>query len=266
MKNVLFLAHDDPGQESRFQAALDLARALGGHLSCVDVAVPPIPADGLYDGTSTAALLEVERDREAANKTRIMERLKAEDVPWTWVDVLDTIADAVLDAAALTDVIVLNRQLDSFSYPDMRGIAGRVVMHAKKPVVAVPETLKRFELGRALVAWDGRDACAAVLRDCVPLLALAEDVEIFTVGDGSQLERPADEAAEYLSRHGIAATIREVSDKHGSADELIAAEAREWRADYIVMGAYNHGRLAQIFGGVTKRLLTESPLPLVLGR
>ena len=32
MKNILLLIHDDQGQESRLQVALDVTRALGGHI------------------------------------------------------------------------------------------------------------------------------------------------------------------------------------------------------------------------------------------
>lgn len=264
MKNVLLLVHDDPGQEARLQTALDLVRALDGHLRCVDVTVPPVPLGGPYDGTSEAMLLQLERERESANKAKLGSRLAAEGVSWDWVDITDTIANGVLEAATLADIIVLNRRLDSFPHPDMRDIASRVVMHAQKPVVAVPDSLKRFELGRALVAWDGQEACAAALRACVPLLALAEDVEIYTVRDGSGEIDPA-EAAEYLSRHGIHAAVRIVEDRVTPPDGLIAAEAVAWQADYIVMGAYSHGRLVEVFGGVTKRLLANSPVPLVLG-
>jgi len=48
-------------------------------------------------------------------------------------------------------------------------------------------------------------------------------------------------------------------------DLLITQEGTHWQADYVMMGAYNHGRLVEAFGGVTKRLLTNSALPLVLG-
>lgn len=41
MKNILLLVHDDDGQEVRLQAALDLVRALDGHLTCVDVTPRP---------------------------------------------------------------------------------------------------------------------------------------------------------------------------------------------------------------------------------
>jgi nucleotide-binding universal stress UspA family protein len=263
MKNVLLLVHDDAGQEARLQTALDLVRALDGHLSCIDVSVMPIPTIGVYEPTGEAMLLDMEREREADNKTRLTPRLNAEGVSWNWIDTTDSIADAVLQAASLADLVVLNRRLDSTSHPDMRNIASDVVVHVKKPVVAVPETLKRFELGRALVAWDGREASAAALRACVPLLALAEEVLIFTVQDDSNVSSPT-QAAEYLSRHDIHATIRQVEDKETPVEELIVKEATDWQADYIVMGAYSQGRMVELFGGVTKKLLTSSAIPLIL--
>lgn len=39
MKTVLLLGHNDAGQEARLQAALDLTRALSGHLICVDIPI-----------------------------------------------------------------------------------------------------------------------------------------------------------------------------------------------------------------------------------
>ena len=182
MKNVLLLVHDDAGQEARFQAALDLVRALGGHLHCVDVTIPPMPAGNPYDGAADAVLIEAAREREDDNKAKVVARLAREDIAWDWVDTTDTLAGGVLESATLADLIVLNRRLDSIAQPDMRAVVGNVVMHAHKPVVAVPEALTNFALGRALVAWDGQEACAATMRACVPLLSLAEEVAIFEIG------------------------------------------------------------------------------------
>lgn len=47
MKTLLLLVHDDAGQEARLQAALDLTRALDGHLTCVDIAPIPVFAGDL---------------------------------------------------------------------------------------------------------------------------------------------------------------------------------------------------------------------------
>jgi nucleotide-binding universal stress UspA family protein len=102
------------------------------------------------------------------------------------------------------------------------------------------------------------------MRASIPLLALAEDVQIFMVRDSTEQTEPT-EAAEYLSRHNIHASIRIVDDGLPPADQLIADEAANWHADYILMGAYGRGRLMETFGGVTKRMLAHSKLPLVLG-
>lgn len=263
MKNILLLVHDDEGQEARLQAALDLTRALDGHLSCIDVTMVPNIA-GDYDGTGSAMLLADERDREAGNKAALEARLASEDVVWSWSDVTGFAAEAVIEAAALADLIVLNRKLDQFPYPDMRELASRIVVKARKPVVAVPDDVRGFEFGRALIAWDGQGSAAATMQACVPLLALAEEVQIFMARDGAEQTEPT-EAAQYLSRHNIHASIRIVDDGLTAADQLIADEAANWHADYILMGAYGRGRLMETFGGVTKRMLANSKFPLLLG-
>ncbi|MEZ0497298.1 universal stress protein [Sphingomonas sp. IW22] len=263
MKNILLLAHDDKGQEARLQAALDLARALDGHLSVIDVTmVPNIASD--YDGTGSAMLLADERDREAHNKARLQARLASEDIVWSWSDVTGFPAEAVIDAAALADLIILNRRLDQFPYPDFAELASRIVMKARKPVVAVPDDARGFKLGRALIAWDGQGSAAATTQACVPLLAMADEVQIFMARDGAEQTEPT-EAAQYLSRHNIHASIRVVDDGLTAADRLIADEAANWHADYILMGAYGRGRLMETFGGVTRRMLAHGKLPLILG-
>ncbi len=265
MKNILLLVHDDEGQEARLQAALDLTRALDGHLSCIDVALFPAMVGDIYSpGIAEAMLLTDEREREGKNKTTLEARLAHEDVSWDWTDVTGNFVDGVCDVAMLSDVIVLNRKLDQFPYPDMRDVASRILMHARAPIVAMPDDCKRLDLERALVAWDGQASAAATLRACVPLLQRAEAVEIFTARDGSEKVEPT-LAAEYLSRHGVHATVHIIEDGLHAADRLIEAEAITFGADYVLMGAYSHGRFMETFGGVTKRMLGNAQLPLILG-
>jgi nucleotide-binding universal stress UspA family protein len=102
------------------------------------------------------------------------------------------------------------------------------------------------------------------MRACVPLLTLATDVEIFMVRDGAHRAEPT-EAAEYLARHGIHAQIREIQDDRHAPDVLILEHCDSWKPDYVLMGAYGRGRLMETFGGVTRRMLARSPIPLVLG-
>ena len=267
MKNVLVLIHDDRGQEARFQAARDIARALRGHLKCLDVtamfaaAVDPVAIDG------GVLLMAQERERESANKARLQQRLATEDVSWDWADVTAYLPDAVYDNTLLADLIVLNRALDDEPFPDMLHMTSKVVLKSGKPVVAVPGDCRRFDVaGAALVAWDGSDEAAAALAAAVPLLALAASVTIAQVEDGS-IRAPAEEAAAYLSRHGIASIVLHCPPAADPASAVLIAMAGSGRYDWLAMGGFGHARLVEaIFGGVTRRMLKASPIPLFLAR
>jgi len=264
MKNILLLVRDDGGQEARLQAAFALTRALKGHLSCLEVTPYPIVAGDPYAAFGQTALQPQERG-EARNKSAVTARLMYEGVSWDWKDASGDIADCVLGMAALADLIILNHTLDGFLLPDMRTIVSRIVMQARVPVFAAPKKLDRFNpRGRAFIAWDGRRSAMATMRACVPLLQLASDVRIFTARDAAEIIAPT-EAATYLSHHDIRASVRVAENRQCPVDQLIAEGAGTWNADYVVMGAYNHGRLSEAFGGVTKRMLDHSRLPLVLG-
>lgn len=265
MKNVLVLMHDDAGQEARFQCALDLTRAIGGHLTCLDVTMLPVVIEdhGMFGAAAT--LIADEQAGEARNRTRMQARIADEEVPYDWIDVTGDLAGSLRAASAMIDVIVVNRQLDSSQYPDMLGTAAEVIVKSGKPVLAVPEAARRFDaFGAALVAWDGSREAEAALRAAVPLLQRAAHVTILEVDDGS-IKVAAFDAAEYLSRNGIKARILRRTADRDIPSTIILDEAERMAAAYIVMGGFGHSRFAQaMLGGVTRRMLRESPVPLFL--
>jgi len=265
MKNVLLLVHDDAGQEARFQAALDITRALDGHLTCLDVASVPIVAGEIYGLAAEAVLIEDESEREARNRQRLEARLAGEDVPWNWIDASGPFASALEESGKLADLIVVNRQLDKAAAPDMRSVAAQVVIGSGRAVVAVPEDATGFAAaGHVLVAFDGSDEASKAIQAAVPLLRLARTVTVVEVADGS-IEAPPGNAAAYLSRHGIDAVTVRRRPGDGSTADILLAEAKAEGADYIVMGGFGRSRLVEaIFGGVSRDMLTESPIPLVI--
>jgi nucleotide-binding universal stress UspA family protein len=264
MKNVLVLVHDDAGQEARLQGALDLTRALNGHLTCLDVSIVPVMVNeyGLFGGS--ALLMSDEEANEQVNRARVEPRIAAENVPYDWSDVTGDLSEAMCDAAGLVDVFVVNRRLESASFPDMLGATGEIMIKSGKPVVALPEDAHGFDaFGRALVAWDGSRAAEAALRAAVPLLTLAERVTILEIDDHS-LAIPAYEAAEYLSRHGIKPTICRKAARRGAASDVMLQEITALAASYLVMGGFGHSRLVEaMLGGVTRRMLQDCPVPLL---
>jgi nucleotide-binding universal stress UspA family protein len=267
MKNILVLIHDDAGQEARLQAALDITRAVDGHLVCLDVTRYPA-LGGYYTIDAEAVLLEDERDREAANRTHLSERLAAEDVPWSMSEMIGELGECVAAAAGLADLIVVNRELDDSCGPDMLATASRIALKAGKPVVAVSEECRRFDVnGTAIVAWDGSLPAMAALTGAVPLLKLASAVKIVEF-QGNE-PGSAHEAAAYLSRYDIHAEISLVArfkEDHQDLGTLIGATCASEQASYCVMGAYGHSPMREtLLGGVTRTMLKTSKIPLVLG-
>ncbi|MGN6278807.1 MAG: universal stress protein [Sphingomonas sp.] len=265
MKNVLLLVHDDAGQESRLQAALDATRALEGHLTCIDVAVmPPVMGVDVIETGAASTLLADERQREGANRARLERRLAHEDVSWDWIDMIGQFAPCLEGAADLADLIVVSRQLDAYPIPDMRHLAGDLIVRSRKPVLAVPDNAPGFALGGvALIAWDGSHAAATALRAAVPLLKFASKVVVLQLiepGDDALVE----DAATYLSRHGIHAVIRR-EHADGDVATTLLAEAASGRYAYVVMGGFGHRRFMEgLFGGVTRTMLSHSPVPVLM--
>lgn len=265
MKNVLVLMHDDVGQEARFQAALDLTRALEGHLTCVDVSIAPVFVGDYAEMGGAALLMADEQQREGTNRTRMEARLRTEDVPYSWVDECGFLSPCMRDAAGMADIVVLNRELDDAKFPDMLQLVGDVLLKTGKPILAVPEAAKSFDVfGPALVAWDGSCESEAALRAAVPLLKHSSAVTILEIDDGS-LGQPATEAAVYLSRHDIKARVQREASMIDVPSTMILDAIEGLGATYLVMGGFGHSRFVEaMLGGVTRRMLKECPVPLFL--
>ena len=77
---------------------------------------------------------------------------------------------------------------------------------------------------------------------------------------------PAERVAVHLKLHGVHAQAAQIAlNKGDDAEEKFLSHAAQQGAELIVMGAYAHSRLQEmIWGGFTRHLLRESPIPLFM--
>ncbi|MCJ2139343.1 universal stress protein [Methylobacterium sp. E-066] len=138
--------------------------------------------------------------------------------------------------------------------------AASVVLVAGRPVLVVPPGIDYLEGRRVMVAWkDTREARRAVL-DALPILRLADRVDVVAITHEDRVSGAAD-VATYLSAQGIPATSAEHPCEGGSDAEVLLDLASEGATDLIVMGAYGHGRLREdVLGGVTREVLRHCPV------
>ena len=65
----------------------------------------------------------------------------------------------------------------------------------------------------------------------------------------------------FLIHHGITNVTERVLPDAAIAGDVLVRFAQDTQADLIVAGAYGHSRLGEwMFGGVTRDLLTKSPI------
>ncbi|HVV99363.1 MAG TPA: universal stress protein [Planctomycetaceae bacterium] len=267
MRSILLHVDNDDCLEARFQAALDLARAFEGHLTCAQPIPYGVAASGDFYGTMAAELLTVLEDNADKFRTRVEARLGNEDIPWTWVQKLDAPEHLLLTHAALSDLIVLGAR-DPNGGNGASSLAGSIAIHALTPVLVVPEGPGGFDVSvPAVVAWNGSIEASHALRAAVPLLKRAASVVLLTIEEPRTrgYDLPAVEGAEYLSRHGIECEMVERAPLDDSIEEGLLHAIETHRAGYLVMGAYGHSRLSEVvLGGSTRSLLEGPPVPLFL--
>jgi nucleotide-binding universal stress UspA family protein len=120
-----------------------------------------------------------------------------------------------------------------------------------------------------MVCWDaGREATRA-LSDAMPFIAEAGRVVIVTADAKARFEghgeMPGADIALHLARHGVNVEVRNADTLSRRTAQALLDEARAVDADLIVMGGYGHSRMTQfMFGGVTREMLSESPIPLLM--
>lgn len=265
MKSIMVHAGNDSAFEGRLQVGLDLARRFQGHISLI---LPRPTQDyvafDMFGGAHfvAEAFEAAEKEREKLC-TQIDARLKAEDVSWDWQMFDGTTSDALINAARLADILVMSLDREDAA-GTARALISDVVTVSRTPILAVPAKTSRLSFDRAMVAYDGGFEAANALRVAVPLLQAASFVRISEIEMVPE-QFPITDAATYLSRHGINAEIAVAAKGDPSVEERLLAEANAWVPDFLVMGAYSHGRWREtLFGGVTRFMLGALGIPVLL--
>lgn len=264
MRSILLYVHDDDSLESRLQVALDLAREFDGHVTCLQAVPHEVVIPGDYYGAFVADMMPVLKEQADALRAKLEARLAAEDVRWDWIEEVGLIDSRLLQYASLNDVVVLG------AGEGAARLAGELVIHARVPIMVVPEGHKALDVDApVLAAWNGSPEASRAVRAAMPILRRAGKVTLATVaekgGRANRHDLPPLRAAEYLSRHGVLSEIVELpASAEGPAHALTqAARARD--CGCIVMGAYGHSRLLEsVFGGVTHDMLKAPALPILL--
>jgi nucleotide-binding universal stress UspA family protein len=225
--------------------------------------MPPVAAEGfvIVDNASEFDIAQMKAklaDAENKFRTAVGARLQIE-----WRAALELPTDTLIREARCADLILLER---SRSSEDVYRVAnaGAAILGAGRPILVVPATVKSFQAAHVVIGWkDTREARRAVV-DALPFLHEAKRVTVIEICENDQIEAARlrlDDVVHYLARHRIKAEGQTETQVRGSGADQIIEFAQNEEADLLVTGAYGHSRLNEwIFGGMTRELLTSSPI------
>lgn len=265
MRSILIHAGHDAGSDDRIDSGLAIARATGGHVTLhINTPVTAYITMDPFGGSHVlASVMEEARDRAAQLAATLEERLKRDDVPWTIEASEGELVDSLASSARLADLVIMSLG-DSAAMLAARPPVGAVAISARVPVLALPDGMRFAPGGVAMVAWNGSPEAAQALRASLPLLRLADAVHLVTVSE-KDLPLSPEDAAAYLSRHDVHATVHQRDAQGTTVEEVLVEAADGFGATLTVMGAYGHSRLREtLFGGVTRFAIDGGSRPLLL--
>jgi nucleotide-binding universal stress UspA family protein len=246
--------------------AADLAERFHAGVTGIAVCQPMQIVQG--DVYVSGDLIEQDRE-EIKQEIRIAELafrqalgLCAGPVEWRSAVTIAALPGYLANEACGADLVITGIEPDASLFDGSRHVnIGDLAMQAGRPVLIVPAGIDRLNLERVVVGWKDTRESRRAIADAVPLLIRAGHVSVVEIAAESDLAsaraRLADVVA-WLGRHGVVATPI-VSESNGDDAGLLAAFARDQKADLVVAGAYGHSRLREwAFGGVTRNFLRHA--------
>jgi nucleotide-binding universal stress UspA family protein len=201
-----------------------------------------------------------ERQRVAAVKQAFDARAMGLTSEWRAADDSGPTAIGIIGRAY--DLIVMPQPGALPKMPE--SVFETALFDSGRPVLVVPPRFSGMVGKKILFAWNGSTESARAISLAMPVMSRAEAIDVLSV-DGAMVPGPSSaEIADSLRSHGLNVTSQHVKPGTRSAGQTIVDTAIAGGCDLIVKGAYTQSRLRQmIFGGMTRHLIMQSPLPVL---
>jgi nucleotide-binding universal stress UspA family protein len=276
-KTILTATGPEIGWQGDLKLAVDLCQQAEAHLSVLVMALAAPPPIGEYAVVVSDGWMQERQADQRRLKARTEEISAFVAANPVSGDVVSDYAEVgwademVGRRARYADLTLAGPELLASETLRQKVVEG-ALFWSGKPLLLVPEGAQpTLNPKRVLVAWDTRIEATRAVREALELLAAADEVRLAIVdpieGERSHGEEPGADVATFLARHGVKVTVDRLPSENHSVADVLRRHAVDTDAGMLVMGAYGHSRLRErIFGGVTRSMLENPPLPVFLAR
>src|ERR1700694_1316314 len=279
LKNIGVFVDATPEGEKRIDYAATLARQCGAHLAGIHVvsAVRPEHHSDYYviGEKAIRASLAWQKAADDAAATDVRQGFEAISAKHDLSSEFRVIRrggpneDLILSSLH-SDLVVIGQrelhELPGYVSPE------RLLLASGAPILVVPSGWKSEPIGNnILVGWNASREARRAVADALPFLIAAASVPLLVVDSNERADRhgeePGADIALYLARHGARVEVEQLSSRGSPVADIILSCAADHGADLIVIGAYSHPRSVEmVFGGVTRTLLREASIPVLMSR
>lgn len=274
-KTLSVIVTDQTADSATLAAALDLVRREDGHLDVFCLGVDPARYEPLPAGSAVAVLQTGATEARArAEELSHWAREQLGDMPNAVVEPI-VIPQMGIDIglARITryaDLVICAKPYGRSAGPLQVTVLEAVLFGTGAPVLIVGQDMTLAEPPhRILLAWDESREALTAARHALPLLQIADRVDVVMVDPPSHSPERSDPGGALcmmLARHGIRAEVSILARTLPRVSDCLARFAREHECDMIVMGAYGHSRLREaMLGGPTRDMLEAAEMPLFMG-
>ena len=263
------------GDLHALDCAARYAAMFGARLTALESINLPVPTPGPWGMVPSSAMNEVYdilRSEASVRSERYRERLAAHDIA-SHVRVVESLFVnpdvTAAEHARYADLVVIGSCSEgSAELPVVRTYFSSLLLGSGRPVLVIPRDWKMEPLRRAVIGWRPTREATRAVHDALPLLHLAEQVDVVEagprgepLGDGDQ---PGADIAAHLARHGLTVRV----DVHEQYQEAVASallrHCAQVKAQLLVVGGYGHSRLREwALGGTTRELLEFGNVPIL---
>lgn len=162
----------------------------------------------------------------------------------------------------VSDLIVVSRPASKTAKSAHKFLYA-ALLNTSRPVLVLPQSRKSMIARRISIAWNQSPEAAQAVSAAMPLLRLADEVNIITSGTELHIGPKSGQLKNYLRFWGVKSNRVRAS---GADDAKAILNAyRDSDSDLLVMGAYSRSRLRErMFGGVTEFMLHKTNIPIFM--
>ena len=275
-RSLLVLLDHDPLCAARTQVAISLAQQLDCHLvglAPTGLLDMPVSLQAAASIAEFATLAWDSLREQARQAVRLFDTECRAAGLRSFEAVLDESdkAPSLVRHVHCSDLCVLTQTDPSApGHRAAQALVEQVVLYSARPTLLLPYAGRVARVGgHVMVAWDDSRESARAVSDALPLLRLADRVEVVSWTDAATAEGPSLQGRlqalqQWLAWQGVVAELSIETTGHGIADAMLS-HAADQSIDLIVMGAYGHSRWTErVLGGATRGLLASMTVPVLM--